>query len=373
MISTPLAPFSKRMDERLNRRRQRLLGRGAAALWTALEAIAQRDGRRGDVILPDLICPAVLEAVLAAGFTPRLADVEAATYTITPETVGPLLNDQTQVIVAAHLFGHAAPIEALAALARTHDLRLVEDAVQGIGGQTPDGSPVGTHGDFAFISYDPSKMIQGQGALLLYDDAAWDAPVDAALATITAVGMTVQQRLLNTSWRDLYHGLGQALRLGAITPETAAPTFRAYLPVYAPLLRRRFQDSPDNVAAIRQGWQTLADRVERRREKTAALRESLAGLPLEHPPARAGDAIWRYTVRFPTGELADSFVLRLRRMGGLASHLYYPLNQLYAPQPAYRTNDLARRLVNLWVDDRVGPDYPSLVGEAAAAVFNSVC
>ena len=63
--------------------------------------------------MPDIICPAVLEAVLAAGFAPRLVDIDPDTYTITPKTVAPLLNSSTGAIIVAHLFGHAAPMAAL--------------------------------------------------------------------------------------------------------------------------------------------------------------------------------------------------------------------------------------------------------------------
>ena len=56
-------------DAIIGRCYQGLVGRGATALWVALEAIALQDGKRGEVIIPDLVSPAVLEAVLAAGYS----------------------------------------------------------------------------------------------------------------------------------------------------------------------------------------------------------------------------------------------------------------------------------------------------------------
>ncbi|MBC7810366.1 MAG: DegT/DnrJ/EryC1/StrS family aminotransferase [Burkholderiales bacterium] len=354
----------------LGQRKTRLVGRGASALWVALCAIAAKTGFSGEVILPDMICTAVLEAVLAAGFTPRLADIDTDTYTITPATVAPLLNEYTRVVIVAHLFGHAAPITALQTLAAQHGVFLIEDAVQGVGGHTEDTcAALGSGGDFAFVSFDGSKMIRGHGGLLLFDDDSWTPHIDQAIALLPTAPDTPTEQLLNVGLRDLYHGLGQSLRAGKVPAEVTAHTFRALLPTYAPLLLRSFDHSPVNQQQILTDWQTLPNRVGSRNLQAALLRKALAGLPIEQPLFRPGDAIWRYSVRFPSGEAADSFVTQLRESGRLVSHLYYPLNQLYAPNELLHTNALARRVVNLWVDEKAGDGYHALVHHVAADIL----
>jgi dTDP-4-amino-4,6-dideoxygalactose transaminase len=356
----------------LGRRYFRLVGRGASALWAALRAIREKGGQGGEVILPDIICPAVLEAVLAAGFAPRLVDIDPDTYTITPKTVAPILNSSTRAIIVAHLFGHAAPMAALEALARWHNIYLIEDAVQGIGGRAVDtGRSLGSHGDFAFVSFDTSKMIRGHGALLLYDDEAWTPYVDAAIGALPPRRDARRDNLLNRSLRDLYHGIGQAARSGHAPLSVTSKAFRELLPVYAPLLLRPFDRSPRNQAIILQDWQSLAQRVHKRNAKAALLREVLDDFPIEQPPYRSGDAIWRYSVRFLTPAAADHFVVTLRDQGGLASHLYYPLNNLYAPDSGLASTGLSRRVVNLWVDEVATEDYHLLVHRVAAKILSS--
>jgi dTDP-4-amino-4,6-dideoxygalactose transaminase len=344
-------------------------GRGATVIWAALEAIAARDGRRGEVILPDLLCPSVLEAVLAAGFTPRLADVDPETFSLTPQTIQPLISEQTRAVIAVHLFGYVAPVEAIASLLDGTGIRLIEDAVQAIGGFLPSGKPVGSCGDFSFVSFDPSKIIRGHGAILFYDDEAWTEFLLSALARVEQVGESPSDRLLNVSWRDLYHGLGQALRQGKMPAEEAAHAFRSALPAYRPLLLRAFDDRAENLDIILQGWNTLPQRIKSRNAHALALREAFDGLPVRCPLVRDGDAIWRYTVQFPSREATDRFVVALRDQGGLVSHLYYPLHQLFQPDLQLSTSELAVRLVNLWVDETVTDSYLRLVRSTAQALF----
>jgi len=290
-----------------------LVGRGASALCVALNAIKAREKRTGEVIIPDMICSAVLEAVLAAGFTPRLADVQPDTYTISPDTVAPLLNSSTRVIIVAHLFGHAAPVAALQTLALQHKVYVIEDAVQGIGGRSAEtGASLGAHGDFAFVSFHTSKMIRGQGALLLFDDEVWWPYVNSALEMIPATGVAHTEKLLHTALRDLYHGIGQSARAGRAPPDVTARAFRELLPVYAPLLWRAFDWSPINQKAILKDLNSLPNRVQQRNEKAALLRETLNDFPIEQPPYRPGYAIGRYSIRLPTVVAADEFVATLR-------------------------------------------------------------
>jgi len=356
-------------DNLLAKRQYVLGGRGATVLWAALEAIGARDGKRGEVILPDIVCSSVLEAVLAAGFIPRLADVDPERLCLTPQTVKPLLSEQTSAVIVVHIFGYVAPVEELARLLDGTRVRLIEDAVQAIGGFLPSGNPVGSCGDFAFVSFDPSKMIRGRGAILFYDDEAWTEPLLAALSKVERFEESSADRLLSLSWRDLYHGLGQALRQGVMPAEEAAPVFRSALPRYRPLLFRSFDNRPANVDIILQGWRTLSQRVQVRNSRAIAIQKAFAGLSALCPSVQNGDAIWRYTVQFPSREVADRYVLALRDQGGLVSHLYYPLHQLFQPEQKLSTGELARRLVNLWVDESVDDSYLRLAQTAAQALF----
>ena len=324
-----------------------------------------RDGKRGEIILPDLVCSSVLEVVLAAGFIARLADVDTDTYSVTPETIKPHLSSNTSAIMVVHLFGHAAPVQAIARLATSWHVWLIEDAAQGIGGHSESGRAIGSFGDFAFLSFDASKTIRGKGGLLLYDDDAWAEPISRALSPDLPKEDSPSDQLLQTSLRDLYHGLGQAVRQERLSATQAARTFREALPVYRSLLFRGFDDRPENLNQILKDWHDLPTRMARRNETASSLHDAFTNLPVALPPIKNGDAIWRYSVRFPSREAADRFVVTLRQRGGLVSQLYYPLHQLYQPDLQLQTKCWAPLLVNLWVDEAVGESYVRLVRETA--------
>ena len=139
-------------DESLSKRRSLLAGRGTTLIWLILEAIARHDNSRGEVILPDIICPSVLEAVVAAGFVPRFAEVSDDTFSLTTETIKPHITKYTSAVIVVHLFGFVAPIEEIGEYLSGKGIYLIEDAVQGIGGHLRSGMPVGSCGDFSFIS-----------------------------------------------------------------------------------------------------------------------------------------------------------------------------------------------------------------------------
>lgn len=347
-----------------------MAGRGATALWAALEAIAARIGKRGEVIIPDLLCTSVLEAVLAAGFTPRFAEVSPETFSITPESIRPLLSQETCAVIVVHLFGYLAKLDEIASLIKGRDIYLIEDAVQAIGGLLPSGHPVGSAGDFSFVSFDSSKTINGRGAILFYDDETWTEPLLASLQNVATSAYSPAEVLLNSSWRDLYHALGQALRQNRMPSDVAASIFKQALPIYAPLLFLAFDDHQENLEVIQKGWDTLFQRVPQRNEWAVAFQDAVRDLPIQCPPVKQGDAIWRYSVLFQDREAADRFIVDFRRLGGLASHLYYPLHQLYQPELRLATVQLASRLVNLWVDEKVDQSYLNLVRSVAQAAVS---
>jgi dTDP-4-amino-4,6-dideoxygalactose transaminase len=358
-------------NKRLGRRYQVLAGRGATVLWAALEAIAARDGRRGEVIIPDILCPSVLEAVLAAGFVPHFAEVDPENYALTPEIIRSHLSAETCVVVLVHLFGQVAPVKAIKELLDQMGIYLIEDAVQAIGGHLPSGEAIGAHGNFSFIAFDTTKHIRGRGAVLLYDDERWSDPILSALKSVDQAIETPSDQLLNLSWRDTYHGLGQAVRQGKLPVEEASRAFRSALPVYRPLLFRAFDDGTGNYDLILHDWNSLHARITKRNLRAKALKKALSDLPIFCPEVQNGDAIWRYTVQFPTRETADRFLVALRRHGGLVSNLYYPLHQLYSPDSPLPTRELAPRLVNLWVDESVDDSYEQLVAATASQVFST--
>jgi len=138
------------------------------ALHLALLALGI--GKGDEVIVPDITWVATASAVAYTGATPIFADVDNETWNISPKTLAPLITSKTKAIIPVHLYGFAAPMDALKIFADNHGLKIVEDAAPAIGTQI--GSKfAGTFGDFGCFSFQGAKLlVTGEGGMLVTDN-----------------------------------------------------------------------------------------------------------------------------------------------------------------------------------------------------------
>ena len=142
------------------------VGNGTDALAIGLRTLCVGPG--DEVVVPSFTFYATAEAVAAIGARPVFCDVDPASFCVTRETVERALTDRTRAIVPVHLFGNAAPVDAL----RELDLPILEDAAQAAGSAL-GGRRAGTLGHAAAFSFFPSKNLGGLGdggALVTSDD-----------------------------------------------------------------------------------------------------------------------------------------------------------------------------------------------------------
>lgn len=143
---------------------------GTSALQIALQALDVQPG--DEVILPAYTFVGPVNAVLAAGATPVLADVDPLTLNLDPAAVEALIGPRTRVLMPVHLFGRPAAMSELMAIANQHSLRVVEDACESVGATT-QGQPVGGIGDIGCYAFYPNKPIAvGEGGMLVLNDEA---------------------------------------------------------------------------------------------------------------------------------------------------------------------------------------------------------
>src|SRR4029453_18250185 len=103
--------------------------------------------------------------------TPLIADVHPVTWTLDPAEVEKLITPRTKAIMPVHLYGHPCHMEELMAIARKHDLLVVEDSAEALGALYK-GRPVGSFGDAATFSFFGNKTITtGEGGMTLFRDA----------------------------------------------------------------------------------------------------------------------------------------------------------------------------------------------------------
>jgi dTDP-4-amino-4,6-dideoxygalactose transaminase len=149
------------------------VGNGTDALRLALQAAGI--GRGDEVVVPALTATFTALAVSAIGATPVFADVDPERYTLDPAAFEAAITPHTAAVIAVHLYGCPADMEPIVAIARRHDLLVLEDAAQAHGARY-QGTRSGGLGDVAAFSFYPSKNL---GA---YGDAGAVVTNDAALA-----------------------------------------------------------------------------------------------------------------------------------------------------------------------------------------------
>ncbi|MGB9331942.1 MAG: DegT/DnrJ/EryC1/StrS family aminotransferase [Steroidobacteraceae bacterium] len=140
---------------------------GTAALRVALAALGI--GRGDDVIIPAFTFVATAEAVIQAGASLVVVDVDES-LNIDPNAIEAAITPATRAIIAVHMLGAPADMAAIGRIARKHGLKVIEDAAQAVGGSYR-GRYLGTIGDAGCFSFDAGKvMITGEGGMVVTND-----------------------------------------------------------------------------------------------------------------------------------------------------------------------------------------------------------
>lgn len=138
---------------------------GTDALQIAMMALGLQPG--DEVITPSFTYIATTEVIALLKLTPVFVEVNPQTFCIDPVAVEKAITPKTKAIVPVHLYGHAAPMEKIMAIARKHNLYVIEDNAQAIGCDYTfsDGSKkkTGAIGHIGTTSFYPSKNLGGFG------------------------------------------------------------------------------------------------------------------------------------------------------------------------------------------------------------------
>ena len=261
-------------------------------------ALRSRDiGAGSSVITVSHTAVATVAAIEMTGATPLLLDIEPAFYTLDPRELAEVLRHPPpglppiRAVIAVHLYGQAADLDAIAAVCRQHGVALIEDCAQAHGATWHDRK-LGTIGDLGTFSFYPTKNLGALG------DGGAVATHDAGRATRLAA-------LRQYGWRS--HYISDEAGVNSRLDEVQAAILRVKLA-------------------------HLDAHNARRQAIAAAYDVALAGASLR-PPARragAGHVFHLYVVRTPQREAVQA---RLRGLG-VATGIHYssPVHQ----QPAYR-------------------------------------
>ena len=270
---------------------------GTDALTLALLSLNLPAG--AEVIVPAFTYVATLEAAALLGLRPLLVDVRPDTFTLDPAAAEAAITPRTGAIIAVHLFGQCADLEALRTISTRHGVALIEDNAQAIGATfrfaSGETAFAGAVGDVGTTSFFPSKNLGGLGD-------------GGALLTRDAARAALLQQLANHGQSRKYHHqhVGLNSRLDALQ---------------AALLRVKLRQLPANTAAR----QAVAARYD-------AVLAAVPGLAIPARDARSSHVFHQYTVQLTEAGRRDDLQNHLRRLG-IPTMIYYPLP--VRAQPAY--------------------------------------
>ncbi len=260
---------------------------GTDALYLALRALGIGPG--DEVIVPPFTFIATTETVSEVGAVPVFVDVEADTYNLDLDAVVQAIGPRTKAIIPVHLFGQPVDMDRLMAIARGHNLAVIEDCAQATGAKWGDRR-VGSIGHVGCFSFYPTKNLGACG--------------DGGAMTVNDPALAADLRMLRE------HGQRQRYYHEAIGVNSRLDAIQA---VILQIKLRSLDTWNQRRTAIAQRYQ-----------------QGLAGVPnLVLPQAIAGGtSVWnQYTVQVGTGDGPD-LRDRLRnelQTRGIGTAIYYPL------------------------------------------------
>ncbi len=162
--------FEEKFGAHAGRKHALATSSGTGALHLAYAALGVGEG--DEVIVPNITWIASIDPALHMGAVPVFADIEPDTWCLDPNDIERRITPRTKVILAVHLYGHMADMDAILRIAEKHGLKVLEDAAQAVGA-VYHGRPAGSFGDVSAVSFTGTKtMVTGEGGMLLTNDAA---------------------------------------------------------------------------------------------------------------------------------------------------------------------------------------------------------
>lgn len=303
---------------------------GTDALLLSLRVCGVGPG--DEVIAPPLTFVATTAGVTSLGARPVFADIAPHTFNLDPTQIERRITPRTKAIIAVHLYGLPADMDAIHEIARRHGLRVVEDNAQAIGAQYK-GRPTGSLGDCGAISFYPTKNLggYGDGGMIVTHSAEFAE----RLRVLRNHGQTGKYVSSEQGWNSRLDELQAAvLRVKLRRLDAGQRARQAHAAEYNRLLAK------------------------------------IPGIAAPQAPAGFEHVYHQYTIRAPRRDFVQKFLAE-RHIG---STVYYPvplhLQPLYASL-GYKRGDLpaaeraAEEVLSL-------PMYPELTPEQIARVADAV-
>lgn len=141
---------------------------GTHAIEIALIALGIKQG--DEVIVPAVTFISTGSAVIYVNATPVLVDIDPETFCMIPEAFEKAITPNTKAVIPVHMAGHACDMEKICAIAKKHNIKVIEDAAHAHGGQCSN-KMIGSYGDISTFSFQNGKIMTcGEGGALITDN-----------------------------------------------------------------------------------------------------------------------------------------------------------------------------------------------------------
>lgn len=305
-------------------------------------------GPGDEVITTPMTFCATVNAILHAGATPVLADVDPVTFNVSPEAIAEAVTPRTRAILPVHFAGRPCEMNRIMDLVHEHDLMLIEDCAHAIETEY-HGARAGTFGDAGCFSFYVTKnLTTGEGGMVLtpHEDVA------ASIKTLSLHGMSQHawQRFSDEGFRHYaVESLGYKFNM---------TDMQAAIGIH-------------QLARIESNW-------ERRRSVWMAYMEALAGLPIQLPPLPAPDTRHAYHLftilvgEERSGVSRDRFLDRMTAEGigvgvhyvSIPEHPYYQRELGWTPEMTPAAARVGRETVSIPLSAKLTDDDVCDVVEA---------
>lgn len=167
-LGPKLVEFESMLAQVAQRKYAVAVNSGTSALHLIIRSLGIKDG--DEVITTPFSFIASSNCILFERATPMFVDIKPDTYNINPALIEKSITDKTKAILAVDVFGQPADWDKLTAIAKKHNLYLIEDSAESIGSEYK-GRKAGSFGDAAIFGFYPNKQITiGEGGVILTDD-----------------------------------------------------------------------------------------------------------------------------------------------------------------------------------------------------------
>jgi perosamine synthetase len=162
------ARFEEMVAERAGRRHGIAVSSGTCGLHLVLQALDLKPG--DEVITTPFSFIASANCILFTGATPVFVDIDSRSLNMDPARLEAAITPRTKAIIAVEVFGNPTHMDRIAQIAGAHEIPLIEDCCEGLGG-VHKGRPVGGFGRAGVFGFYPNKQITtGEGGMIVTDD-----------------------------------------------------------------------------------------------------------------------------------------------------------------------------------------------------------